>query len=274
MFRAFTTITRALIAAFAIVALAGGLLLGIDSLNGGNPGCARATYLYFVLGACAFSAMILIHAILYLIERNILERRSPVVVPPSRERQQAESAPPVRVDVPKPAKAPTPDIAVLYQQVKTYVQLEMWELAIEKANTLLRLYPRSKEAEIVRKNIGDLRWKAEPKFFDSQTGKLLAEQEKNLQRRGIATMFSAVKTYIDLEMWDLAKEKAMAVIKHFPESNEAKELVSLVKTIDERAKAPLTKIEEIQLVEPVPVKEIPGGPEVKDPPAGGAPGVQ
>ena len=50
-------------------------------------------------------------------------------------------------------------------------------------------------------------------------------------------MYNHVKTYMDLEMWELARQKAVAIMKSFPESAEAGELMKIYETIEKKAKA-------------------------------------
>ncbi|MBI5365850.1 MAG: hypothetical protein HZA54_02335, partial [Planctomycetes bacterium] len=45
--------------------------------------------------------------------------------------------------------------------VKTYIDLEMWALALQKGEDLIQKYPKSAEAEKLRKNIDHIRKKAE-----------------------------------------------------------------------------------------------------------------
>ena len=123
----------------------------------------------------------------------------------------------------------------LYHEMRTYVDLEMWELALEKANAIVGDFPGSREAELVGKNLAELRWKAEPKFV-SMKEPLSADQEKELREKGLAAMCQHVKTYVELEMWELARQKAQAVLKNFPDAPEAQELGKLYAEIERKAR--------------------------------------
>ena len=151
-----------------------------------------------------------------------------------------------REPAPDPSSPPPPpkesekkvkpsDLAARYHEMKTYVDLEMWELALEKANAILSEHPGSKEAEIISKNINELHWKAEPKFV-TQEKPLSANQQKQLREKGLAQMYQHVKTYVDLEMWELARQKAITIMTNFPESPEAAELTKLYPKIDRKAR--------------------------------------
>ena len=145
---------------------------------------------------------------------------------------------------------PTPaDLSSTFKQMKTFIDLEMWELALEKANDILQRFPDSHEAGIVGRHMSDLRWKAEPKFLAQPPGTMSADQEKALRTKGLALMFQHVKTYMELDMWELAREKAVVIMKNFPDSREASELVALYPTI-ERKCAEVPK-------EPVPIEDAP-----------------
>jgi hypothetical protein len=41
---------------------------------------------------------------------------------------------------------------------------------------------------------------------------------------------------MDLEMWELARQKALAIIKNFPDAPESAELLKDYETIDRRAR--------------------------------------
>jgi hypothetical protein len=158
--------------------------------------------------------------------------------------------------VPEPAPAPAPVIpdplpepvaekkvdpsrlANLYHEMKTYIDLEIWELAMEKATLIVEQHPGSKEAELVSRNLNELRWKAEPKFVAAHANTHLApSEEKQLREKGLAAMYNHVKTYMDLDMWELARQKAVSIMKSFPESAEAVELMKIYETIERKAKA-------------------------------------
>jgi hypothetical protein len=158
----------------------------------------------------------------------------------------ARSTKPAAAPEPLPAPAPAlPEKAVkpvlasrlqgLYHEMKTYIDLEMWELALEKANLIVKDHAGTKEAELVSRNLNELRWKAEPKFVTPHAP-ITADQEKQLREKGLAAMYNHVKTYMDLEMWELARQKAVAIMKSFPDSPEAAELMKIFETIEKKAR--------------------------------------
>jgi hypothetical protein len=132
-------------------------------------------------------------------------------------------------------KTPTSKLEALYHEMKTYIDLEMWELALEKANLIVKDHPGSKEADLVSRNLNELRWKAEPKYV-APHAPITADQEKQLREKGLAAMYNHVKTYMDLEMWELARQKALAILKSFPDSAEAVELMKVFETIEKKAR--------------------------------------
>ncbi len=152
-------------------------------------------------------------------------------------RREPEEPAPGPAAAPAPAETAKPRSALEARchEMRTYVDLEMWELAVEKANLILKEYPGTREAELVAKNINELRWKAEPKYV-SQEEPLSADQEKQLREKGLAQMYQHVKTYMDLEMWELARQKAVAIMKNFPESPESIELMKVFDTIEKKAR--------------------------------------
>lgn len=165
----------------------------------------------------------------------------------------ARATKPAQAPEPVPAPAPAPVVLetkvekpvapsrleALYHEMKTYIDLEMWELALEKATAIVQHHPGTKEAELVSKNMGELRWKAEPKFLAAHAP-ISADEEKHLREKGLAAMYNHVKTYMDLDMWELARQKAVAIMKSFPDSPEAIELMKIYETIEKKAKASMT----------------------------------
>jgi len=135
----------------------------------------------------------------------------------------------------KPGPAPASRLEALYHEMKTYIDLEMWELALEKATLIVQDHAGTKEAELVSRNLNELRWKAEPKFV-SMKEPLTADQEKGLREKGLAQMYQHVKTYMDLEMWELARQKSLTIMKNFPDSTEAAELTKVYETIEKKAR--------------------------------------
>jgi hypothetical protein len=131
--------------------------------------------------------------------------------------------------------------------MKTYIDLEMWELAVEKATLIVEQHPGTKEAELISRNLNELRWKAEPKYAAAQVP-ISADQEKQLREKGLAAMYNHVKTYMDLEMWELARQKAVSIMKSFPDSPESVELMKIYETIEKKARAAATAV-------PAPVAE-------------------
>lgn len=148
----------------------------------------------------------------------------------------APVTPAVAVLPPAPPKADPSRLEGVYHEMKTYIDLEMWELAVEKANVIVEKYPGTKEAELVSRNLNELRWKAEPKFVAAHAP-ITADQEKQLREKGLAAMYNHVKTYMDLDMWELARQKAVAIMKSFPDSPESVELMKIYETIEKKAKA-------------------------------------
>jgi hypothetical protein len=159
---------------------------------------------------------------------------------------QAERPAPEKEPAPLPAAAalpaapPPPEptrsgLDARYHEMKTFIDLEMWELALEKANAILKDHPGTREAELVQKNLAELRWKAEPKFV-SMKEPLSAVQEKELRDKGLAQMYQHVRTYMDLEMWELARQKAITILRNFPDAPESIELMKVFDTIEKKAR--------------------------------------
>lgn len=163
------------------------------------------------------------------------------VARPAPAPEPAPAPAPVVPAVPEPAPAKQVDparLVGLYHEMKTYIDLEMWELAMEKATLIVEQYPGTKEAELVSRNLNELRWKAEPKFVAAHGHAPLGPtEEKRLREKGLAAMYNHVKTYMDLDMWELARQKAVAILKSFPDSPEAVELMKVYETIERKAKA-------------------------------------
>jgi hypothetical protein len=172
---------------------------------------------------------------LFAVASSMLERLSRFGRPAAAAEPIPLPAPAAAAPEPKPAPAPTSKLEALYHEMKTYIDLEMWELALEKANLIVKDHGGTKEAELVSRNLNELRWKAEPKFVAAHAP-ITADQEKQLREKGLAAMYNHVKTYMDLEMWELARQKALAILKSFPDSAEAVELMKVFEMIEKKAR--------------------------------------
>jgi hypothetical protein len=214
---------RVLLGFGATVAVLGGAAIGV--LHVAAPELRLLSqiergYHHVVFGFLFMALLVVAGALL-----DALARREPAGSGPR------EAPVPAAAETAKPRSA----LEACCHEMRTYVDLEMWELAVEKANLILKEYPGSREAELVAKSINELRWKAEPKYV-AQAEPLSADQEKQLREKGLAQMYQHVKTYMDLEMWELARQKAVAIMKNFPESTEAIELMKIFDTIEKKAR--------------------------------------
>lgn len=220
-----------LVGASAVVAFTGGIALAIlraVDANSAVLGTMLPIYQHLVLAFLATGVL--------AIAWGTLDRPAPA--PAAEPKPEPAPAPP-----PAPAKIESvkPDLATTFQQMKTYIDLEMWELAMDKANSILEHHPGTREAEAVSRNHNELRWKAEPKFVARASQPVSASEEKTLQEKGLAAMLKHVRTYMELEMWELAKQKAVAVMKHFPDSKEAAEAVALYQQIEKKLPQPVAE---------------------------------
>jgi len=210
----------------AALAIIGGAVIGI--LHFADPGTRllpqiEAGYRHILFGFLFCTLFSVVAALLEALARG---KGGTGEAPAPAAPQPAAAAAP---------RAAAPGLAALYHEMKTFVDLEMWELALEKANAIVKDYPGSREAEMVSKNLNEIRWKAEPKFV-AQQAPLTPDQEKELRDKGLAEMFRHVQTYIDLEMWELARQKAITIMKGFPESAEAINLMKIYDTIEKKAR--------------------------------------
>jgi len=178
---------------------------------------------------------------LFAVASSVIDTLSRVGRPAAAPEPLPAPAPALPPPLPEPAvekKIDNSRLPNLYHEMKTYIDLEMWELAMEKANLIVEQHPGTKEAELVSRNLNELRWKAEPKFVAAlATTHLAPAEEKQLREKGLAAMYNHVKTYMDLDMWELARQKAVAIMKSFPESAEAVELMKIYETIERKAQA-------------------------------------
>ncbi|HZE96858.1 MAG TPA: tetratricopeptide repeat protein [Planctomycetota bacterium] len=219
----------------ALLAIVGGGAIGICTFIDPNMEIlARLDqgYRHIVFGFLFLTVFALASSILEALGR--VPKPVPAPEPlPAAVLPHAEPAPAV---APSAQKTDPAKLDALYHEMKTYIDLEMWELAMEKANRVVKEYPGTKEAERVASNLNELRWKAEPKYM-AQQAPITADQEKQLREKGLAAMYNHVKTYMDLDMWELARQKAVAILKSFPDSPEAGELMKMYETIEKKARA-------------------------------------
>jgi hypothetical protein len=172
---------------------------------------------------------------LFALTASLLDLFARLGRPPEAPLPEGAPVPAPAAEAPAAAPAPPrPALDALYHEMKTYIDLEMWELALEKANAVVKEHPGTPEAELVSRNLNEIRWKAEPKFVARQEP-LSPDQEREFRERGLGAMLQHVKTYMDLGMWELARQKAVALMKGFPESPEAAELMRHFGTIQRKA---------------------------------------
>jgi hypothetical protein len=220
----------------ALLAIVGGGAIGICTIIDPNMEILRRLdqgYQHIIFG--------FVFLTLFAVASALIDTLSRVGRPAAAPEPVPAPAPAAPASLPEPAlekKSDPSRLANLYHEMKTYIDLEMWELAMEKATLIVEQHPGTKEAELVSRNLNELRWKAEPKFVAAHANTHLdPSEEKQLREKGLAAMYNHVKTYMDLDMWELARQKAVAIMKSFPESAEAVELMKIYDTIERKAKA-------------------------------------
>lgn len=226
----FRAVFQAVLIVGALLAVVGGGALGVVTFFDPQMEILprlTAAYRHIVFGFMFTTLFAVASALLDALARTTKAAPAPATLP------LPLPAAPVETNVEKPA--PASRLEGLYHEMKTYIDLEMWELALEKANRIVKDHAGTKEAELVSRNLNELRWKAEPKFVAAHAP-ITADQEKQLREKGLAAMYNHVKTYMDLEMWELARQKAVAIMKSFPESPEAAELMKSFETIERKAR--------------------------------------
>jgi len=228
---------QAALCAGALLAIVGGGAIGICTMIDPEMAILRrldAGYQHIIVGFAFLT--------LFAVASSVIDALSRIGRPaPAPEAVTAPEpvAAPVALAVPAPSKPDPSRLEAVYHEMKTYIDLEMWELAMEKANLIVEKFPGTKEAELVSRNLNELRWKAEPKFVAAHAP-ITADQEKQLREKGLAAMYNHVKTYMDLDMWELARQKAVAIMKSFPDSPESIELMKIYEMIEKKAKAAAT----------------------------------
>ena len=225
---------QSFLVAGALLAVVGGAAIGIGTivdpqmeiLRRISPGYERIVFGFAFLALFAVASAIV----------DVLGRVGRPAPAPELAPLPAPAVPPAPAPAPEPPKPEAPRLEAVYHEMKTYIDLEMWELALEKATVIVDKHPGTKEADLVSRNLNELRWKAEPKFVAAHAP-ITADQEKEMRQKGLAAMYNHVKTYMDLDMWELARQKAVAIMKSFPDSPESLELMKVYETIEKKAKA-------------------------------------
>jgi len=225
----------------ALLAVVGGGAIGIVTMIDPQmeilPRLERG-YREIVFGFLFLTVFAVASTLLDALSRIGKPATAPAPEPVPAPAPAAPAVAPMPVEKPKP---PATRLESLYHEMKTYIDLEMWELALEKATAIVQRHPGTKEADLVEKNMNELRWKAEPKFVQAHPP-ISADEEKQLREKGLAAMYNHVKTYMDLDMWELARQKAVAIMKSFPDSPEAIELMKIFDMIEKKAKASVTPV--------------------------------
>lgn len=207
-----------------LAALAGGVTLGVLTLADPHAADLERFQRAWILLMLGFTFLaVCTRAVLWL---------TPASGPAPRPNRT--SAPPTHIESQPPSKDP----AVELQRMRTYVDLGAWDLALERANAIITLFPGSPEAETVLGQINEIRWKAEPKpaANDSSVIKVIRKQEP--PKEEIRDQIRHIRTYMELEMWELAREKAQSIARRFPDSPEGGEARGLLEAIESQARAP------------------------------------
>src|SRR6185295_8779229 len=224
---------QAVLCVGALLAVVGGAAIGIGTMIDPQmeilPRVERG-YRHIIFGFLFLTLFAVASALLEALARATRPAEAPAPEP---------IVPPALAADAKPVKSGSSRLESLYHEMKTYIDLEMWELALEKATLIVENHAGTKEAELVSRNLNELRWKAEPKFV-APHAPITADVEKQLREKGLAAMYNHVKTYMDLEMWELARQKAVAIMKSFPDSPEAVELMKVYEMIEKKAKESVT----------------------------------
>jgi hypothetical protein len=227
---------QAAICVGALLAIIGGGAIGICTMI--DPGMEilgrlEHGYRHIIVGFGVLAAFAVASSLIDALSR--VGRGTPAPAPEAPAAPAPVPTPPSPAAVPAPPKSDPTKLEALYHEMKTYIDLEMWELALEKATLIVEKHAGTKEADLVSRNLNELRWKAEPKFVSAHPP-ITADQEKQMREKGLAAMYNHVKTYMDLDMWELARQKAVAIMKSFPDSPESAELMKVYETIERRAR--------------------------------------
>jgi len=231
MGRVFRILFLVLFSVGGVLAVGGGLALGVVNLVDPDLRMLPHVEHAWTMVMAGFFFM----AVLYVAARTAEPAApEPAAVPaPAPQPAAVEKAP-----EPPPAPAPVegaPDAATALQQMRTYISLETWDLALQKAEEILKRFAGSPEADAVSRTINELRWKAEPKPAPTSPVAQAAAREAQMAKKEEARrMLQHVRTYIDLEMWDLARAKAHEIAKVDPESAEAAEAAKILVDIEKR----------------------------------------
>lgn len=132
-------------------------------------------------------------------------------------------------NLPAPAAGgdPLPSMLSAFQ---AYADLELWDLACERAREIVRYFPDRAEVGPVKRRMAEIQWKLETRPASSGTARPGAQPGRPLPE-----LFAAVKTYIDLEAWPLALDKAQEIIRHYPDSDEAQRLSRSIEVLKGKA---------------------------------------
>ncbi len=234
----FRAVFQACLVVGALLAVVGGAAIGIGTIV--DPQMEILARLERGYRHIVFGFLFLT---LFAVASILIDALARTAKPAAAPAPEPLPVPPPPVAEVRPEKPAAPRLEGLYHEMKTYIDLEMWELALEKATAIVDGYPGSKEAELVSRNLNELRWKAEPKFVAAHAP-ITADQEKQLREKGLAAMYNHVKTYMDLEMWELARQKAVAIMKSFPDSPESAELMKIFETIEKKARESTSPVAE------------------------------
>jgi hypothetical protein len=110
--------------------------------------------------------------------------------------------------------------AELFSTVQAYLDLEMFSHAEQAARELLERYPRSLESIEINKRYREIKWLSETSESGPRMSKETIERIVGVSESERKQLFENIKTYIEMEMWDIAVEQAQSFVRDFGDTHE------------------------------------------------------
>src|SRR5437773_2363760 len=134
---------QAMLCVGALLAVVGGAAIGIGTIIDPQmeilPRLERG-YRHIVFGFLFLTLFAVASVLIDALARAGKSAEAPAPEPAPAPAAAAEAKP----EMPGPSR-----LEGLYHEMKTYIDLEMWELALEKASAIVEQHPGTKEAELV-----------------------------------------------------------------------------------------------------------------------------
>jgi hypothetical protein len=189
------------------------LYLAVLKLEPGTTPSEWTSAMTICVPALAGGALLAIIGLVIALKRTRSKQRRVEAAKP-----EPEAAPSLRTT--QQTKLTRGSAAELFSTVQAYLDLEMFSHAEQAARELLERFPRSLESIEINKRYREIKWLADSSESGPRMSKESIERIVGVSEGERKQLFENIKTYIEMEMWDIAVEQAQAFVRDFGDTRE------------------------------------------------------